>query len=314
MKRELLRGRDHGAARARARGRRPGRDRPLQHGRGSGSAPGGAIRLLILGGTKFLGRATVEAALERGHEVTTFTRGQTNPGLWAEIEELRGDRDGDLGALEGREWDAVFDTSGYFPRVVRASAELLEGQVEHYTFTSSVSVYADLSVPPSESSPLATLEDETVEEFGEEFENYGALKALPEQPFQFIDVRDLALWIVQMIENRTSGAFNATNESIPLEELIAACPGEPEVVWAAPEFLVKQGVDESELPLWTADPQYAAIHQAEVSAAVGAGLTFRPPEETARDTLEWDRSRGQNGKVGLDPDREAGLLTAWRSR
>ncbi len=295
--------------------------------------------------------------------MTTFTRGQTNPGLWAEIEELRGDRDGDLGALEGREWDAVFDTSGYFPRVVRASAELLEGQVEHYTFTSSVSVYADLSVPPSESSPLATLEDETVEEFGEEFENYGALKALceqavqevfgdrsllvrpgyivgpndptdrfvywprriarggemvapapPEQPFQFIDVRDLALWIVQMIENRTSGAFNATNESIPLEELIAACPGEPEVVWAAPEFLVKQGVDESELPLWTADPQYAAIHQAEVSAAVGAGLTFRPPEETARDTLEWDRSRGQNGKVGLDPDREAGLLTAWRSR
>ena len=82
------------------------------------------MRLLVLGGTKFLGRAAVEAALARGAEVTLFNRGETNPGLFPEVEKLRGDRDGDLSALEGREWDAVIDPSGYVPRVVRQSAEV----------------------------------------------------------------------------------------------------------------------------------------------------------------------------------------------
>src|SRR6266550_8183118 len=96
------------------------------------------VRLLVLGGTKFLGRAAVEAALARGDEVTLFNRGETNPDLFPEVEKLRGDRDGDLRALEGREWDAVIDPSGYVPRVVRASAELLHGSVGHYLFVSSV--------------------------------------------------------------------------------------------------------------------------------------------------------------------------------
>ena len=84
------------------------------------------MRLLLLGGTKFLGRAAAEEALRRGHEVTLFNRGQTNPDLFPEAEHLHGDRDGDLDALRGREWDAVIDPSGYVPRVVRASAELLQ--------------------------------------------------------------------------------------------------------------------------------------------------------------------------------------------
>ena len=87
------------------------------------------MRLLVLGGTKFLGRHTVALSLEQGHEVTLFTRGQTNPDLFPEAEHLRGDRDGDLGALAGREWDAVVDPSGYVPRVVRGSAELLRDAV-----------------------------------------------------------------------------------------------------------------------------------------------------------------------------------------
>jgi 2'-hydroxyisoflavone reductase len=87
------------------------------------------VKLLVLGGTKFLGRAVVESPLERGDEVTMFNRGLTDPELFPEVEKLRGDRDGDLSALDGREWDAVIDSSGYLPRVVRASAELLRSAV-----------------------------------------------------------------------------------------------------------------------------------------------------------------------------------------
>src|SRR6059058_3478107 len=104
------------------------------------------MKLLVLGGTKFLGRAAVEAALARGDEVTLFNRGETNPELFPEAEKLRGDRDGDLSALEGREWDAVIDPSGFVPRVVRASAELLRAS-GHYLFVSSGSVYAEPYTP-----------------------------------------------------------------------------------------------------------------------------------------------------------------------
>ena len=82
--------------------------------------------LLVLGGTRFLGRHLVEAALERGHRVTAFNRGKSNPGLFPGVEELVGDRGGDLSALEGRSWDAVIDTSGYLPREVRASAKFID--------------------------------------------------------------------------------------------------------------------------------------------------------------------------------------------
>src|SRR3954470_23066750 len=98
------------------------------------------MRILVLGGTQFLGRHTVDAALARGHEVTMFNRGQTRPELFPEVEKLRGDRDGDLSALEGRSWDAVVDTSGYVPRVVTQTLAAL-GDVGHYTFVSSISVY-----------------------------------------------------------------------------------------------------------------------------------------------------------------------------
>src|SRR5574338_1160160 len=99
------------------------------------------MRVLILGGTKFLGRHLAEAALAQGHAVTLFNRGNQSAGLYPEAEHLRGDRDGDLSALRGRTWDVALDTSGYVPRVARASAELLGGAVEHYTFVSSISVY-----------------------------------------------------------------------------------------------------------------------------------------------------------------------------
>src|SRR4051812_26608711 len=105
------------------------------------------MKLLVLGGTKFLGRHVVEAALERGDEVTIFNRGPHNTELYPGVEKLRGDRDGGLEALRGRRWDAAVDTSGYVPRVVRASAELLSDLVDLYVFISSVSVYPDFSHP-----------------------------------------------------------------------------------------------------------------------------------------------------------------------
>ena len=135
------------------------------------------MKLLILGGTKFLGRHAVDAALAAGHDVTIFTRGQTNPELFPDVEHLQGDRDGDLGALEGRGWDGVVDTSGYVPRVVRQSAELLRDAVDRYVFVSSISVYDDFSQPIDESTAVAQLEDPATEEV---LEHYGALKAAAE--------------------------------------------------------------------------------------------------------------------------------------
>jgi 2'-hydroxyisoflavone reductase len=90
------------------------------------------MKYLILGGTAYLGRHAVDAARARGHEVTIFNRGRTNPDLFPDVERLRGDRDGDLAALAGRSWDAVLDPSGYLPRVVRASCDLLRDSVGHY--------------------------------------------------------------------------------------------------------------------------------------------------------------------------------------
>jgi 2'-hydroxyisoflavone reductase len=133
------------------------------------------MRILVLGGTQFLGRHVVERALARRHEVTLFNRGRTRPELFPEAKRLTGDRDGDLGALRGRDFDAVVDTSGYVPRVVRDTIDAL-GEVGHYTFVSTISVYADHSTPPSESSPVAQLKQET-EDWREA---YGELKALCE--------------------------------------------------------------------------------------------------------------------------------------
>jgi 2'-hydroxyisoflavone reductase len=136
------------------------------------------MKLLVLGGTKFLGRHAVASALAAGHDVTIFTRGQTNPDLFPEVERLQGDRDGDLDALRSGAWDGVIDTSGYVPRVVRQSAELLRDKVARYAFVSSISVYGDASEPITDATPVAELEDPATEEV---LEHYGALKAACER-------------------------------------------------------------------------------------------------------------------------------------
>jgi 2'-hydroxyisoflavone reductase len=315
------------------------------------------MKLLIIGGTRFLGRHIVEAALERGHELTLFNRGQSNPHLFPHVEQLHGDRDGDLAVLQNRHWDVAIDTSGYFPRVVRVSAEALAHSVERYIFISTISVYADFSKEGiDENSTVATLQDESVETIT--YETYGALKALceqaaeqampgrvlvirpglivgphdatdrftywphrvakggemlapgePEQQTQFIDVRDLATWIVHMAEQRKSGIYNATGPNYSLsfgkflEECKIATASNAHFIWVSNAFLVDRDVD---LPLWVPDA-YAGMRSVNCSKAISDGLTFRPVAETVRDTLAWRRKDAEL-KVGLKPEEEKLLL------
>jgi 2'-hydroxyisoflavone reductase len=139
------------------------------------------MKLLILGGTRFLGRALVHSAQAHGHQITLFNRGQSNPGLFPEIEQITGDRTtDDILQLRGRTWDAVIDPSGYAPGVVAQSAQLLANATDCYCFISSISVYADVSQPgTAEDAPVERLPEGVDESFRMEY--YGALKALCEQ-------------------------------------------------------------------------------------------------------------------------------------
>jgi 2'-hydroxyisoflavone reductase len=179
------------------------------------SSPAAAsLRILILGGTGFLGPACTESALARGHKITHFNSGRTEerrhaigrPSVVPEgVEQLYGNRDPNktaadrrneghadapndpnspmgLSQLVGRKWDAVIDTSGYFPRMVKASAELLAPNVKQYLFISTISVYKDFSAPNfDETAALSTLSDPTTEEMGKDSANYGGGKALCEK-------------------------------------------------------------------------------------------------------------------------------------
>jgi len=144
------------------------------------------MRILILGGTGYLGPATIEAAQARGHKITMFNRGKTRPDLFPSVERLHGDRDPKKGeglkALETGEWDVVIDNSGYYPRMVGASAELLAKRCKQYIYISSISAYKEPNpVKGDETAPLATMPDPTQENMGKNYEYYGALKALCEQ-------------------------------------------------------------------------------------------------------------------------------------
>lgn len=133
------------------------------------------MRILVIGGTQFVGRHLVEAALARGHELTLFNRGQTAAALFPQLECRRGDRRSDLSALATGEWDAVIDSCGYLPREVAASASLLDARVGRYVFISSVSAYASFDAPNHEGSALGVLADPDTETV--DGASYGPLKA-----------------------------------------------------------------------------------------------------------------------------------------
>jgi 2'-hydroxyisoflavone reductase len=335
------------------------------------------LKVLVLGGTRFLGRHLVGALLARHHEVTLFNRGRTAPGRFAQVEEIHGDREGGAGALAAvaaRRWDAVIDTCGYLPRIVRATCDALREATPSYVFVSSISVYADFSGPDlTEQAPLATLADPLNEDVAA---HYGALKAACEQevqaafgeraflvrpglivgpfdptgrftywpqriaaggevlapgepaaPVQFIDVRDLAEWIVRALTRGPGGAYNATGPASPLSfgAFLAACQKTLAVdppaalTWCSERFLLDHGAAPwTGLPLWVPAAE-RGIHQVSIQRALDAGLSFRPLATTIADTLAWSRSpqslpaAGAHADVGLSPDREAELLRAWHA-
>jgi 2'-hydroxyisoflavone reductase len=340
---------------------------------GPSSTPAAKRKILILGGTGFLGPALVELAQARGHTLTLFNRGKTRPHLFPEVEKLHGDRDGNLKALEGRKWDAVIDTSGYVPRVVRASAELLAPQVEHYVFISTISVYKDMSHSGiDEDAPVATVEEEKTEDVSQ---HYGALKALCEKaaevvmpgrvasvrpgliagpgdptdrftywpvrvarggevlapgdgedPVQFIDARDLAAFILRLVENRVMGTYNATGpaSTFSMRELLEACKaangGDARFTWADATFLEEQKVRPwSDMPVWIPrSGEDKGMGRVSNARALALGLTFRPTVDTARDTLAWFKTlppeRQAKMRSGLTVEREREVLAAWHQR
>ena len=334
-------------------------------------------KILILGGTGYLGPATIELAQARGHSVTMFNRGKTRPDLFPGVEKLHGDRDPKkdegLKALETGTWDAVIDNSGYYPRMVGASAALLAPRTKQYLYISSISAYKEPNPENgTEDAALATLADPTVEDMGKEYQNYGGLKALCEQaaqkamsgrttiirpgyivgpddpsgrftywpvrfdkggdiavpgattdPVEIIDVRDLAAWLVHLVEQGTTGVFNACGpeKRLPWGDLVAAFQkfGSPTAkpVWIPTDFLVKQeGIDFS---IWA---PYAGetkgFHTWRNDRAVKAGLKFRPAAETVRDTLAWYKTqekaeKGRTKLAGPSAEQETKLIAAWRA-
>ena len=333
-------------------------------------------RILILGGTGFLGPAIVEAARARGHTLTLFNRGRTRPGLFPDIEKRQGDRDplkGEgLKSLETGEWDAVIDDSGFYPRMVGASARLLAPRVKHYLYLSSISAYREPSpINGDETAPLAVLADPTVEEMGKSFENYGGLKAAceaaaeaalpgrttvvrpgfivgpddpsgrftywpvrfdkggeiavpgaPTDPLQLIDVRDLAAWLVLLVEQGTMGRFNALGPEQPMTwgRVVQACQKATStagtVTWIPGEFVARQ--EDLSFPIWApylGDTK--GFHTWQNRRAVQAGLKFRPVEQTVADTLAWYQGqlKEEQGRVKLafTAEQEAEMLKRWKA-
>ncbi len=323
------------------------------------------MKILIIGGTRFLGRNLVDAAFARGHDLTLFNRGKTNPNLFPNIKTISGDREKDLHQLTGR-YDAVIDTCGYFPRVVGLSAQALKNSADSYVFISSISAYADnKTIGMDENYAVAKIEDETMEEITGE--SYGALKALCEQtvqnifgeraliirpglivgphdhtdrfsywslrvarggdvlapenpnvPVQIIDVRDLSEFIIKQVEQKSTGIYNATGpqQPIPFGEMLEACKrvskSDANFKWASVEFLEKNNIEPwSDMPVWLPDTEeYAGFSRVNISKAMNAGLTFRPLDETIKDTLAWAITRPMDYelKAGLKPEREKELL------
>lgn len=332
------------------------------------------MKILILGGTGFLGPHTVDYALSRKHTLTLFNRGKTNPHLFPDLEKLHGNRDGDLKSLEGRRWDACIDTSGYVPRHVTDSAALLaKNGLKHYVFVSTVSVYPeDAFRKPGvdEKTPVGKLADENTEKVTNE--TYGPLKALCEQaaekampghvtnirpglivgpldpsdrftywparldrggevlapapadaPLQYIDARDLARFCVKVIEDGHAGVVNALgpNYEVTFADVVHGCKcaagKEARITWVDEKFLMEQQVGPwMELPLWIPQSEQPGFARVNNARAIGMGLTFRPPAETIRDTLEWHRKRPADYKwrAGLKAEKETAVLKAWHAR
>lgn len=324
------------------------------------------MRLLVLGGTSFVGRHVVEAALEAGHTLTLFNRGRTNPDLFPDADRRTGDRTaGDYSSLADGEWDAVVDVNAYVPRHVAEATDAVDGRATRYLFVSTGSVYDHETGGVGEDAPRVApiVDTETVDN-----ETYGGLKvacedvaadrwsdaltivrpgivagphdptdrftwwvrrcaagdevaapARRDQPVQVIDGRDLAAFCLVLLDRDGPGAFDAVGPADPttLEGLWNAC-----VAAAGDRASTVTPID----PSWAAEhdavfpplvlpPSYDVLFRRESTQARAVGLAPRPLVDTARDTLAWDRARGEPPfRDGPDAAAEARLLASWHAR
>ena len=302
------------------------------------------MRLLILGGTGFIGPHEVRYALARGHHITIFNRGRQKEEWPGPVEELLGDRDGDLKALEGRDWDVCIDNATSLPRWVRDAARVLKGHVGHYVFISTISAYAANDRMADETAATAVYKGadamaETTQSLSADRRLYGPLKAESEMeallqygeatttiiraslivgpgdatdrftywperlarggeilapgdgsdPVQFVDVRDLAEWIIRVAEERTIGVFNASGPARPItmDQMLAGIAQgirvHPTLVWAPATFLQENTVSAwGDMPVWIpGQGDTFGFHRRDIRRAIAAGLTYRPLPLTA---------------------------------
>lgn len=324
------------------------------------------MRLLIIGGTVFLGRHLISLALDAGHHVTSLNRGTHDLPEQTNVEKLFADREGDLSNLSGRTFDAVIDTCGFRPNTVRNSLKALEGFFGTYVFISTVSVYGKFpTIGITEQDPITYTN-------APDPGNYGTLKAdceetlmrliperalivrpglivgpydptdrftywparvagggmilspgRPDRLIQFIDVRDLAAWVLKVAEAQERGVFNATGpaERLTMQAFLDTCEQavreDCQFVWMDDAALVKAGVQPwSELPLWIpdSDRDFTGVMRVDRRKAIDAGLTSRPVVKTIIDTLAWDRTRdpAMPRNAGLASDRETELLRQYK--
>ncbi|WP_369185351.1 NAD-dependent epimerase/dehydratase family protein [Streptomyces sp. Y1] len=322
------------------------------------------MRILIMGGTRFVGLHFARAALAAGHDVTVLHRGRSGADLLPDATHLIADRDADLSVLRDRSWDATVDVCAYFPRQVRELAAALDpGAAGRYLLVSSMSVYDTPAGPAfTEDSPLrpadgpepdavtpatygllkVQCERAAREAFGpgtllvrptyvigphdytHRFDHWvqrlargGEVLApgRPDAPVQVVDARDLAAWMLGLLEQGASGAYHAaTPPPFTMRDLLdavasAVAPAGTTLTWVDDDFLRAAGVPERALPLWSADPRALATSTGDPAAAVATGLTLRPVADTARDIEPFEPL-----PQALTPEREAELLTAWHRR
>jgi len=339
------------------------------------------MKILLLGGTRFLGPHLVDIALKRGHTVTAFNRGRFSNDTDARMEVITGDRHHDLNKLSGRRWDAVIDNCGYLPKSVELSARALRESVEKYVFVSSVSAYAGF--PKSdldESNPLAELTHEQemradqIDLTGDITapalaEMYGPLKAAcektiqtempgrtliirpglivgpldhtdrftywlmriadggevlapgePSQNVQFVDVRDVAGFIITAVESSLTGAFQVdglpyeTTMGSMLETINNVTESNARFTWVDEQFIEREGIQPwNDLPVYlpASFEDAAGFMSKNIGQALAAGLTLTPLETTVWDTFDWRRKQDHPLRAGITREREAELLKKW---
>jgi len=325
------------------------------------------MNLLVLGGTGFIGPHLVRYAVSRGHSVTIFTRGRHQAELPSSVVYLQGDRNGQLGALEGKKWDAVVDDSATNPDWVRQSTELLKNSVGSYLFTSSTGVFypylkrgADENTPvlyepidPKDGSATfgaskAQCERQVMQVFGDRgvvvrptyivgpgdtsdrfpywpvrLARGGEVLApgKPDDPMQIIDVRDLAEFMVRLLEDKRSGIYNVAG---PKDVLTARefYPAAAKAIDAKVSFtyvddydlLAAHKIDEA-IPWAMLRGNDYGMMSVKNNKAIAAGLTFRPLATTVRDTLAWwptvPQARRDNPRFTIKPEQEAAALADW---